>query len=68
MTRRHEDLLGKQEQDDADARGEHAYPGRRRPGGDAQDQALYRAPGSYAAGADGTQQVAPARRTPDEPA
>lgn len=53
--------------DDADARGEHRYPDAVPPDRRAAEQgdaALTRAPGRYAAGADGTQEIA----TPRAPA
>ena len=45
--------------DDADARGEHRYPGDREAGGaaEAADEALTREPDQYVAGADGTQPI-----------
>jgi hypothetical protein len=60
MDQEHEDLLGQGGRDDADARGEHDYPDKPPPrkGPLTAEAAVDERRGHYAAGADGTQEVA----------
>ena len=64
MDERHRRLLGEEEADDADARGEHDYTAaREKPHRNGAENHVVRQRRAYVAGADGTQEIV----EPEEP-